>query len=75
MELKINIGYKQIPVSINQLPIKDKERIANILQSEITGCKHPKISKEMILDAPVWNDSDISDYTEARKHINISRIA
>ncbi len=75
MELKIKIGYKQILGLISQLPKKEKEKIASILQSEITSSVASSFPTQLLLDAPTWNVSDFIIYKEARNHINNSRVA
>jgi len=76
MELRLNIDYNQIMNLIWQLPSKDLEKLANVLQNELSSKK--KISKkklqEIILSAPTWSESDYKEYREARKQINKSRL-
>lgn len=75
MELKINIDYNQILGLINQLPKTEKEKIAIVLQTEISAISFSEFSRQLLLDAPTWDDPDFKNYIEARNHINNSRIA
>lgn len=75
MELKVDINYNQILRLIRQLPKRDIKKLTNILQSEIVADKSSKSLQKLILQAPTWTDSDLNDYSEARIHINKSRIA
>lgn len=75
MELKLNIDYNQILGLIHQLPEKEIKKLAITLQSEIVSKKSSIRIQEIILSAPTWTDSDLSDYNEARVFINKSRIA
>ena len=75
MELKINIEYEQILKLIHQLPKEDIERLANTLQSEISGKKTANKLGDLLLKAPTWSSSDLSDYQNARDQLNKSRIA
>jgi hypothetical protein len=75
MELRIDIDYNQILRLIHQLPKKEREKLADILQSEVSSKKSSKKIQKLILKAPTWSDSDFSEYNEARIHINKSRIA
>jgi hypothetical protein len=74
MELKINIDYNEILGLVHQLTEKDKERLATILQTEISSRKSSKFSKKLILEAPIWSEDDYKFFTDARKHFNKSRI-
>ena len=75
MELRIDVDYNQILRLIHQLPKKEIEKLTNTLHTEMTSKKSSKAIQKMILKAPTWSDSDLNDYTEARNHINKSRIA
>jgi hypothetical protein len=75
MELILNIDYNQILGLIHQLPEKEIKKLAITLQSEIVSKKSSIRIQEIILSAPTWTDSDLSDYNEARGFINKSRIA
>lgn len=75
MEVKLKITYNQILRLIRQLPKKDIKKLSNALQSELTSDKRGKSMQKLILQAPTWTDSDLSDYTQARDHLNKSRIA
>jgi hypothetical protein len=75
MELKLNIDYNQILGLIHQLPEKEIKKLAITLQSEIVSKKSSTKIQEIILSAPTWTDTDLSDYNEARSFINKSRIA
>ena len=76
MELKLNIDFKQILGLIHQLPENEIEKLTIALQSEISSKKNTEKNKlqNLILNAPTWTDSDFSEYQEARKHINNSRL-
>jgi hypothetical protein len=75
MELRIDIEYKQILKLIHQLPKEDLERLTNTLQSEISTKRSSEKIRELILNAPVWSDTDLNDFQDARNQINNSRIA
>ncbi len=75
MELKIEITYNQVLKLVRQLPEKDIKKLTSTLQSEIYNDKSTSSLQELILQAPTWTDSDLSDYDNARIHINKSRIA
>jgi len=75
MELKIDISYSQILRLIRQLPKKDIKKLTDTLQSELTTDKSTKSFQKLILQAPTWSDCDLNEYSEARSHINKSRIA
>lgn len=76
MELRLNLNYNQILRLIHQLPDKDKERLASTLQSELYSKKTTTIGKiqNLILEAPTWNEEQLSDYQTAREHIKKSRL-
>lgn len=75
MELRVDLNYNQILRLIRQLPKKEIKKLTNTLQSEITTDKSTRSLQKLILQAPTWTDSDLNDYSEARIHINKSRIA
>lgn len=75
MELRVDISYNQVLRMVRQLPKKDIKRLTNTLQSEIAAKKPTKSFQKLILQAPIWTDSDIDNYKSARDHINQSRIA
>jgi hypothetical protein len=75
MELRVDLSYSQILRLIRQLPKEDIKKLTNVLQSEIGTDESTKSLQKLILQAPTWNDSDFNDYSEARIHINKSRIA
>ena len=75
MELKVDINYNQILKLIRQLPKRDIKKLTNTLQSEIVADKSTRSLQKLILQAPTWTDSDLNGYSEARIHINKSRIA
>jgi len=75
MEVKLKITYNQILRLIRQLPKKDIKKLSTALQSELTSDKPGKSVQKLILQAPTWTDSDLSEYTQARDHLNKSRIA
>mgnify|MGYP006876602845 CR=1 FL=1 len=70
METKININYNLFLGLIRQLPIKDIEKLAITLHSEITSKNIPNEIQELLLKAPTWSDSDYNDYKKARNFIN-----
>jgi hypothetical protein len=74
MELKINVDYNEILGLVHQLPEKDKERLATILQTEISSRKPSKFNQKLILEAPIWSEDDYKNFTDERKHFNKSRI-
>lgn len=74
MELRVDISYNQILNMIKQLPENDIKKLANTLQIEYVKDKPTKFFQKLIMQAPTWSDSDLKDYTEARIHINKSRI-
>ncbi len=75
MELRLNLNYKQILGLIHQLPKRDIERLAITLQTEISKKEPVKSMQELILNAPIWSDTDIDNFKAARKNINKSRVA
>ncbi len=75
MELRVDINYNQILRLIRQLPKKEIKKLTNTLQSEIAADKSTKSIQKLILQAPTWTESDFNDFSNARIHINKSRIA
>ncbi len=75
MELRIEITYNQVLKLVRQLPKEDIKKLTSTLQSEISENKSKSSLQELILQAPTWTDSDLSDFDNARIHINKSRIA
>lgn len=75
MELRIQIDTSQILSLIHQLPKKEIIKLSTILQSELSEKKQTKGLRKLILNAPVWNASDVRKVSEARKLINKSRVA
>jgi hypothetical protein len=71
MEIKLNLNYKQLLKLVLQLPQKEKEKLAAEIQSDISAKKPSGKNKlqQLILEAPTWNDGQLNDYQEARKHI------
>jgi CDP-glycerol glycerophosphotransferase (TagB/SpsB family) len=51
---------------IHQLPEKEINKLAVVLNSEIQLKKASQSVKELILMAPTWSDSDLNSYNEAR---------
>ena len=74
MELRVDMSYNQILKLIRQLPKKDIKKLTNTLESEMAADKSTRSLQKLILQAPTWTDSDVNDYTEARIHINKSRM-
>jgi hypothetical protein len=62
MELRVDISYNQVLRMVRQLPKKDIKRLTNTLQSEIAAEKPAKSFQKLILQAPIWTDSDIDNY-------------
>jgi len=76
MELKINMDYSQILNIIQQLPLKEIEKLTSTLQTEVSLNKENSKKKlgDLILSAPTWTESEYSDYLEARNQINKTRL-
>ncbi len=75
MELKTNLKITRILKLIHQLPKQDIERLSEVLQSEISEQKPSGKLQNLLLNAPTWTDQELQNYSEARNHINQSRIA
>jgi cell fate (sporulation/competence/biofilm development) regulator YlbF (YheA/YmcA/DUF963 family) len=75
MELTLDIKYEQLVKMINQLP----EEMKTKLFESVIQKKKKALSKEdfqkFLLQAPTWSDKQIEASQNARKHINLSRIA
>ena len=76
MELKLNLNFNQILSLVRQLNDKEKERLAESLQSDIASTKPSKKKdiQEIILNAPTWGEEELTDWQNARTHGNNSRI-
>ena len=75
MENKLKLDYNQILNLIHQLPKKDIEKLAHILQSELSSRKSGGSIKDILRQAPTWSDSELNEYQSARDHVNESRIS
>lgn len=75
MELKIKIDYNQILRLIYQLPKKEINKLVVTLNSEIKLNKTSQNIKELILKAPTWTETEFQNYSDARNHLNNSRLA
>ena len=75
MDSGINIDYNQILNLIHQFPKKEIERLTITLQSEMESGKSSDSLQDMILNAPIWTDSELEDNNKARIHFKQSRIA
>lgn len=75
MELRLNIGYKQILELIYQLPKKDIEKLSAVLQTDLLTKKSKKAIQKLIINAPTWSESDFHEYQKARSHIDKSRMS
>ncbi|EKB50974.1 hypothetical protein [Cecembia lonarensis] len=75
MELTMNIKFEQLVEIVKQLPDEMKSKLfESVIQKKKT-----KLSKEdfqkFLLHAPTWSGEQIEASQNARKHINLSRIA
>lgn len=76
MELKLNLEYNQLLRLVQQLSERDKEKLVNRLQSELSFNKTGRKEKlqDLILKAPTWNEEQLLDCKATRNHINKSRL-
>jgi hypothetical protein len=75
MELTMDIKFEQLVEIVNQLPDDMKVKLFDSMNLK----KKTSLSKDdfqkLLLQAPTWSEEQIEDYQNARKHINLSRIA
>jgi hypothetical protein len=75
MELKVNIGYKQVFELVNQLPDRDVQKLMKKIQNKFGQTNKKQIPiRELILQAPTWTDEEYNNYLEMRNYINQSRL-
>ena len=77
MEFTMDIKFEQLVEIVSQLPEDLKEKLfESVNQKEKTKRSASKEDfQQLILKAPTWTDEQIEAYKNARKHINLSRIA
>ncbi len=77
MELTMDIKFEQLVEIVSQLPEDLKEKLfESVNQKEKTKRSASKEDfQKLILKAPTWTDEQIEAFKNARKHINLSRIA
>ncbi|WP_373492652.1 hypothetical protein [Aquiflexum sp.] len=77
MELTMDIKFEQLVEIVSQLPEDMKTKLFESVDQKVKIKR--SASKEdfqkLILKAPTWTDEQIEAYQNARKHINLSRIA
>lgn len=73
----MDIKFEQLVEIISQLPEDLKEKlIESVIHKEKTKRSTSKEDfQKLILKAPIWTDEQIEAFKNARKHINLSRIA
>ncbi|MFZ4412872.1 MAG: hypothetical protein ACOYOV_07300 [Bacteroidales bacterium] len=71
MEIKVNIGYREILELIFQLPEKDIQKLMKTIQKK-ENQKQVKTTtidfQKLLLQAPTWSDKEYSDFLEGEKH-------
>jgi len=75
MELKVNIGYRQVLELVDQLPERDIQKLIRKIQCKFESHEKKRTSiQELILQAPTWTDEEYNDFLENRTHINQSKL-
>jgi len=69
------MGYTQVLELVGQLPEGDIQKLLRQIQSKFVFTPEERTPmRELILQAPTWTEDEYSNYVEARKHINQSRL-
>jgi hypothetical protein len=75
MELKINIGYRQVFEMVEQLPERDVYKLMKKIQGKLKNDPIKRSPIQMLIcQAPTWTDEEYENYLETRTHINQSRL-
>jgi len=75
MELKLNIGYRQVSELVEQLPERDIRKLIRKIQGKFESHEKKRTSiQELILQSPTWTDEEYQNFLEVRKHINLSKL-
>ena len=74
MENSEKIEFDKLLELIHQLPDEKFKLLLKTLQEENFSKEQSYDLEKVILQAPVWNESDLNDYKSARKSINKSRL-
>lgn len=70
MELNFKLGFEQLLFLAKQLPLKQKRKLAEALQSELHQKQKPSDLQKLLMKGPTWSNAEYKAFLKRKNQID-----
>ena len=70
MELNFKLGFEQLLFIVKRLPMKQKRKLIAELQSELNRKEKPTDLQKLLLNGPIWKNTEYQAFLKRKEHVD-----